>query len=81
MPINKENIKKALDAFEADDFTTSKEIIQKEIAGRKAEWMQEKLGLEKPIGEDSSTSYAPPKKDEKDAKDKKDKKDSEEEEE
>jgi hypothetical protein len=74
MPIDKENIKKALDAFEADDFTTSKEILQKEISGRKAEWMQEKLGLEKPIGEDSSTSYAPPakkdkKKDEKDEKD------------
>lgn len=78
MPINKENIKRALDSFEDEDFTTSKEIIHKEITGRKNEWMQEKLGLTKPLGEDagsgsgSDSSYAPPKKDVKDKKGKKD---------
>jgi hypothetical protein len=72
MPINKENIKKALDAFEADDFTTSKEILQKEIQGRKNEWMQEKLGLEKPLGEMCGKDHAEEEEEEKVEKKKKD---------
>jgi len=77
MPINKDNIKKALDAFEADDFTTSKEILQKEISGRKNEWMQEKLGLEKPLGEECDTKKV----EDEEMDDEKKKKDEEEEEE
>jgi len=50
MPINSDNIKKAMDTFEEEDFVTSKEILQKEIGSRRDEWMQEKLGLTKPLG-------------------------------
>ena len=77
MPINRDNIKKALDAFEDDDFVSSKEILQKEISGRKNEWMQEKLGLTKPLGEEDEKEEETEDDDEKKKKEKEDEKDEE----
>ena len=49
MPINKEEIKKALDDFENDKFVDAKEKIQKELNVAKNEFLQKKLGLTKSI--------------------------------
>lgn len=47
MPIDSENIKKAIDSFVDDDFVTSKEILKKEIQKGKNDWLKTKLDLEK----------------------------------
>ena len=47
--MDKEQIKKALDAFEKDKFTDAKDIISKEIKSKKDAWLQGKLGLKDPI--------------------------------
>lgn len=47
--MKKETIKKALDHFEKDEYTSAKELITKEIKAKKNAWFQEKLGLKDPI--------------------------------
>lgn len=43
--MDKENIKKALDHFENDQFVDATEIIQREIGIKKDEFLKNKLGL------------------------------------
>jgi len=43
--MDKEQIKKAIDSFEADDFVDSREILQKEIQSTRDAYIQDKLGL------------------------------------
>jgi len=45
MPVDQEQIKKALDAFEDDEFVDAKEILQKEISKAKEEYLTKKLKL------------------------------------
>lgn len=47
--VNKENIKKALDAFENDDFLTAKDIIKGEIQSHISDYYKEKLELTKEL--------------------------------
>ena len=44
--MDKEQIRKALDHFENDEFTDAKEILQQEISQAKGEWLTDKLKLE-----------------------------------
>jgi hypothetical protein len=46
MPVDSENVKKAIDAFVDDDYMTSKEILKKEVKNAKNDWMRDKLGLD-----------------------------------
>jgi hypothetical protein len=46
MPVDKEQIKKALDHFENDEYTEAQDIIRQEIAKHRDEWLDDKLGLE-----------------------------------
>jgi len=55
MGIDKEEIKKALDSFEDDDFVSSKEILKKEIRKAKNEYLKTKLNLTKDIEKLSDT--------------------------
>jgi len=43
--MDKEQIKKAIDSFEADNFVDSREILQKEIQSTRDAYIQDKLGL------------------------------------
>jgi hypothetical protein len=43
--MDKEKIKKALDHFENDEFVDAKDIISQEIAGKRDEFIKDKLGL------------------------------------
>ena len=45
MPVDKEEIRKALDHFENDEYTEAQEILQKEINKQKMEWLSDKLDL------------------------------------
>ena len=54
MPINKEQIKKAIDHFENDKFTDAKEILTKEINIAKDDFLKSKLGLK---GVNEETEY------------------------
>ena len=45
MPVDLEQITKAFDSFEEDDFVTAKEIIKKEINTAKNAFIADKLGL------------------------------------
>jgi hypothetical protein len=45
MSIDKDNIKKALDHFENDEYIEAKEILSKEISNHKNEWLKDKLEL------------------------------------
>jgi hypothetical protein len=47
--MKEENIKKALDHFENDEFTDAKEILQAEIHDRRNEFLKDKLGLAKDV--------------------------------
>lgn len=47
--VNKDEIKKALDAFEADDFLTAKDIIKKEVQSHISDYYKEKLELTKDV--------------------------------
>ena len=46
--MDQEAIKKALDNFENDKFSDAKDILQKEIRGRRDEFLNDKLGLTPP---------------------------------
>lgn len=54
--MDKEQIKKALDAFENDEFTTAKEIIGAEIQNKRNEFLKDKLELKESIDE-AAKSY------------------------
>lgn len=43
--MDKDQVRKAMDAFEEEDYVTSKEILQKEVKAAKAAYLQSKLGL------------------------------------
>jgi len=45
MPVDNEQIKKALDHFENDEFVDAKEILQKEILKAKNDHLKNKLEL------------------------------------
>ena len=47
--MDKEKIKKALDHFENDEFVDAKDIIKKEIAGKRDAFIKDKLGLSQDI--------------------------------
>jgi len=49
MSMDKEQIKKALDHFEQDEFTDAKDILSKEIKGVKNDWLKDKLDLKNDI--------------------------------
>lgn len=49
MPIKDEEIKKALDDFESDDFISAKERIKGEINGAVSDFFKEKLSLQKDL--------------------------------
>lgn len=49
--INKDNIKKALDSFEQDDFLTAKDIIKAEIRDSIHDYYKEKLELTKDLSD------------------------------
>jgi hypothetical protein len=49
MAIDKEEIKKALDSFEEDDFVTSKETLKDEIRKVKNAYIKDKLGLKNDV--------------------------------
>lgn len=49
MPIDMEQIKKALDHFENDEFVDSKEVLQKEIKKAKNDFLKNKLELKNDI--------------------------------
>lgn len=48
--MDKEAIKKALDHFENDEYVDAKEILAKEIKGKRDEFVKDKLGLKDDIG-------------------------------
>ena len=45
MPVDKEEIKKALDHFENDEYSEASDILKKEIAKHRNEWLEKKLDL------------------------------------
>ena len=47
--MEKEDIKKALDHFENDEFVDAKDIMTKAIQGKRDEFLKDKLGLDKDI--------------------------------
>jgi len=47
--MDKENIKKALDHFENDEFVDAKEILTKEIQGKRDDFVKDKVGLKDDI--------------------------------
>lgn len=49
MSTNKEEIRKAFDSFEEDDFMSAKDTLKKEIQDAISDYAQEKLNLEKPL--------------------------------
>ena len=49
MPVDNEQIKKALDHFENDEFVDAKEILQKEIRKSKNDHLKDKLELKQEI--------------------------------
>jgi hypothetical protein len=53
MPVDKELIRKALDHFENDEYTEAQDILKKEIARHRDEWLDDKLELgdKEPEGE------------------------------
>ena len=52
MPIDNEKIRKALDHFEDDQFTSAKEIIKKEFVSAKNDFLKGKLGLQGDLNKD-----------------------------
>ena len=46
MPVDKEQIKRALDHFENDEYTEAQDILRQEIAKHRDEWLDDKLDLE-----------------------------------
>lgn len=52
MPVDSEQIRKALDHFENDEFTDSKEILRKEFSKAKNDFVVDKLGLKSDLNKD-----------------------------
>lgn len=54
MPVNNDNIRKALDHFENDEFVDAKEILSKEVQSARDQHLKDKLGLKdkKPEGDE-----------------------------
>lgn len=46
MPTNKENIKKALDNFEEENYVDSEEVLSKELKKAKNDYLKKELGVE-----------------------------------
>ena len=55
MPIDKEQIKKALDHFENDEFVDAKKILQKQVATAKDDYLKDKLNLKGDKDEEESS--------------------------
>jgi hypothetical protein len=51
--MNKEDVKKALNHFENDEFTDAKEILRKGIKNKRNEFLNAKLGLKEDSTEDA----------------------------
>lgn len=51
--MDREQIRKALDHFENDEYVDAKEIIQKEIAGKRDVFLKDKLSLSGDINPDT----------------------------
>jgi hypothetical protein len=49
MPVNKEMLAQAVDAFDNDDFIAAQEILTTQINDLKNEYLKDKLGLEKDV--------------------------------
>ena len=47
MPIDPENIKKALDKFEDDEYTDARDILKAEIRKARDEYINREVGIEK----------------------------------
>ncbi len=47
--MNREEIRKALDHFENDEYVDAKEIIKREVAGKRDIFLKDKIGLQNPI--------------------------------
>lgn len=47
--MDKDKIKKALDHFENDEYVDAKDIIKKEIAAKRDDFLKDKLGLSQDI--------------------------------
>jgi hypothetical protein len=47
--MDKESIKKALDHFENDEYVDAKEILTKEVQGKRDAFVKDKLGLKDDI--------------------------------
>ncbi len=45
MPVDVENIKKVLDDFENDKYSESEDLLRKEVAKHRDEWLNKKLEL------------------------------------
>lgn len=52
MPIDLENIKKVLDDFENDKYSEAEELLRKEVAKHRDEWLNKKLELKGETEED-----------------------------
>lgn len=53
MPVDKEQIKKALDHFENDEYSEAQDILRKEIKKHRDEWVEKKLELKGSSEEDA----------------------------
>lgn len=49
MAMDKDKIKQALDSFENDNYTDSRDILSKEIRKAKNDFLKDKLGLKNEI--------------------------------
>lgn len=49
MPIDKEMLAQAVDAFDNDNFVDAQEILVDQLARMKNEYLKDKLGLEKDV--------------------------------
>lgn len=55
MPVDKEQIRKALDHFENDEYTEAQEILKQEISKQKMEWLSDKLDLKGETTDDAAS--------------------------
>jgi hypothetical protein len=53
-----EKIRKALDHFENDEFTDAQEILKREIADAKVDWIKDKTGIDLKVDEGSTEDAA-----------------------
>ena len=80
MSVNKEQIKKALDHFENDEYSEASDILRQEIANHRDEWLDKKLGLvgeKDEAGEESEDEEDMPKKKKKNGEEDEDEEDEE----